>query len=63
VHWVQEPKPQKHDLPRLTDPESRLYDDLRYDRLGPSIRLEQELIGFSWVEQALKRLHNPTARS
>lgn len=63
AHWVQEPKPQKHDLPRLTDPESRLYDDLRYDRLGPSIRLEQELIGFSWVEQALKRLYNPTARS
>ncbi len=56
AHWVTESKPHKRDLPRLTDPESRLYDDLRYDRLGPGIRLEQELIGFAWVERALQRL-------
>ncbi|MDF1613807.1 Wadjet anti-phage system protein JetD domain-containing protein [Desulfurivibrio dismutans] len=45
--WSTEPKPQKRDLPRLQPAEAALYDDLRHDRLGPSVRLEQERIAYS----------------
>ena len=33
-----------------------LFDDLRHDRIRPALRLEQERIGFRWVETALARL-------
>jgi hypothetical protein len=55
-HWITEPEPEKRDLPRLTDLENQLYNDLRENRLGLSIRLEQEVINFSWVELALQAL-------
>ena len=51
--WTSEGSPTKADLTRLRPEECDLYDDLRYDRLAPSLRLEQERIGFSWVESAL----------
>ena len=51
--WTSEGSPTKADLTRLHPEERELYDDLRYDRLAPSLRLEQERIGFSWVESAL----------
>lgn len=54
--WVREPKPQQRDLNRLDDRESQLYDDLRCNRLGESLRLEQERIGFRYLRQALHRL-------
>jgi hypothetical protein len=54
--WIMEPQPEKRDLRRLTEVESQLYDDLRHDSLGSSIRLEQEMIGFAWIEMALNRL-------
>ncbi len=37
----------------LSEPELRLYADLRADTFGPSVRLEQERIGFHLISQAL----------
>jgi hypothetical protein len=54
--WVTEPQPVRRDLPRLTHEEQALYDDLRDNRIRPSLRLEQERIGFGWIEAALDRL-------
>ncbi len=55
-HWITEPEPEKRDLSRLTDLENQLYNDLRYNSFGSSIRLEQEMINFVCVELALHRL-------
>jgi len=54
--WGKEPKPGRRDLPRLNVAESALYDDLRQNRFGTQLRLEQERIGFAWVETALKKI-------
>lgn len=63
--WGYEPTPVLRDLPRLTAKEQAVFDDLRYRRLGsvPSatpgtacVRLEQERIGFGWVQRALAGL-------
>jgi hypothetical protein len=50
---VREEKPLRSDLAHLTTPEHALYDDLRHDRLGDAVRLEQERIGFGWVREAI----------
>jgi hypothetical protein len=55
-HWGLEQKPTPRDLPRLTEEERALYDDLRDNRIRSNLRLEQERIGFRWVEAALARL-------
>lgn len=52
--WGKEDRPTSRDLPRLRPGEAALYDDLRFNRLGPDLRLEQERIGFRWVVEALK---------
>ncbi|WP_026188102.1 DUF3322 domain-containing protein [Methyloversatilis universalis] len=49
LHWYEEPEPVRHDLSRLTNEEVALYDDLRFDRHRPRLRLEQERISFGWV--------------
>ena len=54
--WGTENSPVSRDLPRLTAPERALYDDLRDNRFGRCVRLEQERIGFGWVKDALARL-------
>ena len=54
--WGEESSPIQRDLPRLTPAESALYDDLRFDRLQPKLRLEQERVGFAWLEAALASL-------
>nr|WP_269088361.1 Wadjet anti-phage system protein JetD domain-containing protein [Xylella fastidiosa] len=36
-------------MEHLTTEEAAVYDDLRYDRHQPRLRLEQERIGFRWV--------------
>jgi len=54
--WVREPNPYTADLARLTPAERAVYDELRYQRLGESIRLEQERIPFGWVLDALRNL-------
>ena len=55
---VRESNPYNGDLPRLTAAEQALYNDLRYDRLGDRIRLEQERIHYGWIERALTLLLN-----
>lgn len=59
--WGYEHTPLLRDLPRLHAKEQALFDDLRYRRLGTApgtacVRLEQERIGFGWVQQALAGL-------
>ena len=46
AHWGEEPDPVRHDLPHLTPEEAAVYDELRFDRLQPRLRLEQERVGF-----------------
>jgi hypothetical protein len=46
----------RHDLPRLAADERALFDELRDNRIRRSLRLEQERIGFQWVQAALARL-------
>ena len=56
--WVQEPENKRYtgDPKHLRPDEYALFDDLRHDRLGPRIRLEQERIGYAWVKRALAHL-------
>jgi hypothetical protein len=56
LHWGEEPKPLLRDLARLTSEERAVFDTLRDNRLCPCLRLEQERIGFGWVQQALAAL-------
>ena len=55
-HWGHEPQAQQRDLPRLTPDERAVYNTLRDNRLRPGLRLEQERIGFGWVQQSLSNL-------
>ncbi|MEK6698698.1 MAG: Wadjet anti-phage system protein JetD domain-containing protein [Nitrospirota bacterium] len=54
--WGEEEKQTLRDLPRLNPEERALYDDLRDNRIRKNLRLEQERIGFGWVESALSVL-------
>ena len=54
--WGTEKSPTDRDLPRLNAEERALYDDLRDNRLGRQVRLEQERIAFGRIEDALARL-------
>jgi hypothetical protein len=64
--WGEEPQSMLRDLPRLNAAESALFDDLRAQRVRDntpgvqrptaSVRLEQERIGFAWLERALAAL-------
>ena len=57
AQWTPEPQPTQRDLPRLSNQERGLYDDLRWRRLRPEpLRLEQERIAFGWVAQAVAAL-------
>lgn len=53
--WGEEDKPSQRDLTRLTPEEGALYDDLRDNRIRANLRLEQEKIGYGWLEQALRK--------
>ena len=53
AQWGVEDKQTLRDLPRLNVEECALYDDLRDNRLSSNLRLEQERIGFGWIEAAL----------
>ena len=53
TQWGVEAKQTLRDLPRLNVEECALYDDLRDNRLNLNLRLEQERIGFGWIEAAL----------
>ena len=54
--WAVEDKPTRADLPLLTAKERSLYDELRDNRIRLGLRLEQELIKFGWVNQAVQDL-------
>jgi hypothetical protein len=54
--WVRETDPYNEELPHLTSVERELYDDLRYNRLGDGVRLEQERIPYGWLRQALQAM-------
>ena len=55
LHWGEEPEPMRQDLSRLTTDEAAVYDDLRVDRFQPTLRLEQERVGFGWLSRQLHR--------
>jgi hypothetical protein len=54
--WVTEESGETRELDRITDAERALYDELRSDRYGQKVRLEQERVGFVWVRRALREL-------
>ncbi len=54
--WGEEEKQTLRDLTRLNHEEKALFDDLRDNRIRKHLRLEQERIGFGWVESALAAL-------
>lgn len=56
LHWGDEPDPARHDLSRLTTQEAEVYDELRFDRLQPKLRLEQERVGYGWLGDRLSRV-------
>lgn len=56
AQWVQEPQPLLRNLPRLTPDEASVFNTLRDNRFGQRVRLEQERIGFGWVQRALAGL-------
>ena len=56
TQWGEEEKQTLRDLPGLNPEERALYDDLRDNRIRRNLRLEQERIGFGWVESALSAL-------
>lgn len=55
--WVEEEKRFVGDLERLTDPERSVFKDLRDNRYGKNIRLEQERISFNLVKQRVHVLN------
>ena len=56
AQWGEEENQTLRDLPRLKPEEMALYDDLRDNRIRKNLRLEQERIGFGWLESALLTL-------
>jgi hypothetical protein len=54
--WTREGEPHRETLTRLSPAEGALYADLRQDRLGTGVRLEQERIAFGHLERALAEL-------
>ncbi|CAN5414602.1 DUF3322 and DUF2220 domain-containing protein [soil metagenome] len=56
--WVSEPRPSSEHLGRLTEAESGVYADLVGDVHGTAVRLEQERINYSRVQDALQVLAN-----
>ena len=63
VFWGVDDNPSLTDLRRLTIEERNLYDDLRDNRIGKSLRLEQEFIGFDWLSCRLAALAGDAALS
>lgn len=59
--WTVERSPANRDLDRLTPEELALYNDLRDNKLGTRLRLEQERIGFSWIRERLSKLQGPSS--
>jgi hypothetical protein len=56
TQWGREEKQATRNLSRLTLSELALYDALRDNRIQENLRLEQERIGYRWVEHAIRAL-------
>jgi hypothetical protein len=54
--WVEEVEPSQAFLSRLTEEEHQVFEELRFDRLGRRVRLEQERIAFGHVARTLASL-------
>lgn len=54
--WGLEEDQVVRDLPRLTSAEMELFNQLRDNRIRKGLRLEQERIGFRWLQTALNQL-------
>ncbi|MBU4337789.1 MAG: hypothetical protein KJ548_14600 [Actinobacteria bacterium] len=54
--WGEEEGQVAHDLPRLTNEERALFDTLKGNLIRKGLRLEQERVGFKWVEAAVGAL-------
>lgn len=54
--WGHENDQALQNLPLLTADEQDLFNELRDNRIRKNLRLEQEFIGFGWVEKVLSRL-------
>jgi hypothetical protein len=53
THWGHEPQPVQRELLRLTPVEADLYQALRNNKWGHGLRLEQERVGFGWVQRGV----------
>ena len=54
--WGSERTPANRNLNRLTQPEAKLYDDIKNDRLAKALRLEQERISYTHLKNTLSSL-------
>jgi hypothetical protein len=54
--WSVEASPYLGELTLLTTVEATLFEELRSQRLGVGVRLEQERIAYAWVRQAIAAL-------
>ena len=59
--WVTETSLHTTDLHRLDPTEAALFDELRRHVHGDGIRLEQERVGFGWLQTALRKLDPPVS--
>ncbi|MFZ3017171.1 MAG: DUF3322 domain-containing protein [Gallionella sp.] len=55
IFWGSEDRPTSRELERLRPEEQSLYEDLRHNRIAPALRLEQERIGYSWINIELEK--------
>jgi hypothetical protein len=55
-YWGREERQVTRDLPNLTEPETRVYDALRDNRIRPNLRLEQERVRSGVVSRIVARL-------
>jgi hypothetical protein len=53
LQWGEEAAPVQHGLSRLSAAEAALYDEIRFDRIQPKLRLEQERVGQHWLTHGL----------
>ena len=53
--WGRENRPTRRELTHLSRAEQHLYDALRENRHQENLRLEQERIGYDWLETALRQ--------
>ncbi len=58
--WTTEPVQKTAELRNLTPDEQALYDELRFNRLGTGVRLEQERVSYGWAMQRLQEAMQPS---